>query len=362
MTINTFSRCGYTTNRKQNLKLHLLKKKICPPKINETSIHDILIFNGFGEEAIKYENKTVVVPESMDFAENSSHSSDEIFIKNGKLKCSHCDKTFLKKEYLEKHMKKSCKMLINFNNIYDFKQCKLAKDMYENKEAGDIYIIQTDYLNYNYFKIGISTNLESRIKDYRCGNTYEPRLYYYIPCRNVRGIDKELNIGLSQFKVKREIFTGDIEIIKNKIVSIVQSKYPNDNVVAYEPEIKLGDFTECVHCKKCFFNSSSLNKHFTECEVYRESLNKFNTRNKHACKYCNKSFTTRQGKSIHIKKYCHVVKPNEELLINKNIYDELKILKENNDKLTLQVELLLKNASFTNTNISNKNKTNNINK
>ena len=27
MTIHTCSRCGYTTNRKQHLKLHLLKKR-----------------------------------------------------------------------------------------------------------------------------------------------------------------------------------------------------------------------------------------------------------------------------------------------------------------------------------------------
>ena len=46
------------------------------------------------------------------------------------------------------------------------------------------------------------------------------------------------------------------------IVSIIKSKYPSDNIKAYEPEIKLGDFTECHHCKKCFFNSSALHEHF----------------------------------------------------------------------------------------------------
>jgi|UniRef100_A0A6C0IXK6 hypothetical protein len=288
----------------------------------------------------------------MDFAESSSsssNSSDEIFIKNGKLKCSHCDKTFLKKEYLEKHMKKSCKMLINFNNIYDFKQCKLAKDIYKNKEAGEIYIIQTDYLNYNYFKIGISTNLESRITQYRCGNTYEPRLYYYIPCRNVRGIDNELNIGLSQFNVKREIFTGDIEIIKNKIVSIVQSKYPNDNVVAYEPEIKLGDFTECVHCKKCFFNSISLSKHFAECEEYRESLNKFNTTNTHICKYCHILFARNSSLQRHINNRCKI--RNGELQKCEMQKDELQ---KKNDALVIHIEKLINEiAIFETNNINN---------
>ena len=74
------------------------------------------------------------------------------------------------------------------------------------------------------------------------------------------------------------------------------------------------------------------------------------------CSYCNKLFTRKSSLQRHINSRCSSVKINKEQHVN----DEIKILKENNDKLTLQVELLLKNASFTNTNISNK--TNNINK
>jgi ribosomal protein L37AE/L43A len=86
--------------------------------------------------------------------------------------------------------------------------------------------------------------------------------------------------------------------------------------------------------------------------------------NNHICKHCKKTFTTRQGKSIHIKKYCSVVKSNDELSINKNIMEQNKILKENNDKLTLQVEQLINKMALLKTkNISKiSNKTNNINK
>jgi len=86
------------------------------------------------------------------------------------------------------------------------------------------------------------------------------------------------------------------------------------------------------------------------------------------CSHCNKLFTRKSSLQRHINSRCSSVKinkeqqVNDELSINKNIIEQNKILKENNDKLTLQVELLLKNASLTNTNISNKNKTNNINK
>jgi len=84
--------------------------------------------------------------------------------------------------------------------------------------------------------------------------------------------------------------------------------------------------------------------------------------NNHSCKHCKKTFTTRQGKSIHIKKYCNIIKINKDQHVN----DEIKILKENNDKLTLQVEQLINKMALlepkTINNISNKNKTNNINK
>jgi hypothetical protein len=284
--------------------------------------------NNFDQEAKKFEKEYLCknkMSKSMNFDENSSNSTDEIFVKDGKLKCSYCDKTFIKKEYLEKHMKKYCKMLIQFNNIYDFKNMKLAKDIYNNKEAGDIYIIKTDYLNYDYFKIGISSRLDARIKDYRCGNTYEPRLYYYIPCKDIRGIDSELNKGLLKFNVKREIFKGDVEKIKDEIVSIVKKKYPKDDIKAYEPEIKIGEFTECQHCKKCFFNSSSLHEHFSICEEYRESFNKFYS-DKSICKYCKKEFTTRQGKYKHMKLHCKEKNDEKDIIIAelKNNVEELK--------------------------------------
>ena len=88
--------------------------------------------------------------------------------------------------------------------------------------------------------------------------------------------------------------------------------------------------------------------------------------NDHICKYCKKSFANRHSKSRHINNYCSVVKSNDELSINKNIMEQNKILKENNDKLTLQVEQLINKMALlepkTINNISTKNKTNNINK
>lgn len=227
-----------------------------------------------------------------------------------------------------------CKMLIQFNNIYDFKNMKLGKDIYKSKNAGDIYIIQIDYLNYDYYKVGISSNLKQRIQDYRCGNTYEPRLYYYIPCRDIKAIDKELNYGLYEFNVKREIFNGEVENIKNKIISIVKNKYPSDEVKAYEPEIKIGDFTECNHCKKCFFNSLGLHEHFKICDEYKEDFNKYSNK-KNICEYCNKLFSSYKNKWRH-KKICKL----KDSIINQN-----EILKKQNDELINKVEKLIEKVS-----------------
>lgn len=328
------NRCGYTTIRKQNLRSHLLRKNLCNPEMNEMDRYNLLVLNGFDKESKMYEKTHFgkkFGSKSINSAENCSESSDEIFIKDGKLKCSHCDKTFAKKEYLEKHMKMYCKMLIQFNNIYDFKNMKLGREIYKSKNAGDIYIIQIDYLNYDYYKVGISSNLEQRIKDYRCGNTYEPRLYYYIPCRDIKAIDKELNNGLSEFNVKREIFNGEVDRIKNKIISIVKNKYPSDDVKAYEPEIKIGDFTECNHCKKCFFNSSALYEHFKICDEYKEEFNKY-SKGTHICSHCNRS------KWRH-EKTCKQKKENDKIIL---IEERNKILQEQLDKRDEQINELLK--------------------
>jgi phage FluMu protein Com len=170
---------------------------------------------------------------------------------NNELICKYCNKVFLRKDYLESHLKKSCKMLKEFNNIYEFDKDTFGKNIYKNfKNAGDIYILQTDYINNDHYKIGITNNIQKRLGSYRCGNTYEPRLHYYISCQDVSKIDNVIKTQLVKYNIKREIFKGDIENFKQIIVEVVRKEFNLDKVHVHEPNIKLGDLSECTHCNK----------------------------------------------------------------------------------------------------------------
>jgi len=277
---------------------------------------------------------------------DGNSDSSEISSKNNKLQCLHCKKFFLKKEYLEKHLKKSCKMLVEFNNIYKFDKNTFGRNIFKNKPgAGDIYIIQTDYVNNDHYKIGISKNIKRRLCEYRCSNTYEPRLHYYFPCQNIKEIDSDLNNGLKKFNVKREIFKGDIEEIKNEIINIIKKKFQIENVDVYEPDIKIGDLSECRHCNKCFYTKKDLFAHFNICEEYKESLNKANKGN-YKCDYCEKSYSTNSNLHTHLKKCKEKVKDDEcktnmmELVkqLNNQIKEQREQLNEKNKQLNKQLK------------------------
>jgi hypothetical protein len=186
---------------------HLSRKKQCFSKLQEIDNIKILQLNKIEQ----YNKNTYKIPfhTKPSYTEPShtepshtepsytkpSHTeleNNEVIKINNLYKCSDCNKFFKKKEYLDKHLKKSCKMIINFNNIYIFPNNTLGKYIYKTKNSGDIYIVQTDYINNNYYKIGITNNISKRIGNYRCGNIYEPRLHYYFNCPDILKFDKIL--------------------------------------------------------------------------------------------------------------------------------------------------------------------------
>ena len=350
-------RCGYSNNIKTKFIKHLNRKHICKPKLKDISRQEIYDFY-FKKDEIKFETveePTCVLDQMTDTNGSDLDTNGSVLDTNGsdldtngsvldtnglklqkdvtdnKIKCDFCNKLFLKKEYLEKHLKKSCKMLISFNNIYKLDINTFGQNIYKKKNSGDIYIVQTDYINNDYYKIGITNNIKKRLSSYRCGNTYEPRLHYYFPCIDIKKIDSVLKFGLHKFNVKREIFKGDIEVIKETIIKIVNKTFKINNTKCYEPDIKVGDLSSCISCDKFFYTKKELFKHYDTCEHYKSSLNKLN---KIECEYCKKTFLKKEYLNKHLKKYCKEKKEHEEQEEHKE--DLLKLVKLLNDKMDKQ--------------------------
>ena len=232
-------------------------------------------------------------------------------------------------------------MIINFNNIYIFPNNTLGKYIYKTKNSGDIYIVQTDYINNNYYKIGITNNISKRIGNYRCGNIYEPRLHYYFNCPDILKFDKILKTNLLDFNVKREIYKGDIETIKNIIINSIKKEF-NITISAIEPDIKECDLSECKYCNKCFYTSKDMFKHYFLCKKYKEGfINKPNN----ICKHCGKILSNYKKKWKH-EKICKA-KPSEEIndtitLLSNKIKNLNKKLQKKDNELLKKDKVIIK--------------------
>ena len=232
--------------------------------------------------------------------------------KEKELICQFCKKTFRRKDYLESHLKKSCKMLKEFNNIYNFDKSTFGKKIYKGyKNAGDIYILQTDYINDDHYKIGITNNVQRSLCSYRCSNTYEPRLHYYISCQDIRIIDNILKVELVKSNVKKEIFQGDVEDLKKSIIKVIKNQFKVNKVYVHEPKIKIGNLSECRYCNKCFYNKKDLFEHFNCCEEYKESLAKLPQKNIIKCEYCENKYSSKDSLNRHLKN-CKIKKKDDE--------------------------------------------------
>ena len=107
--------CGYNTIRKSVFKNHLLRKKLCKPILKEYTQYDLLVLNGFKEDAKLYKKSTKVSQKSADSQSKVSQ--------NGLLNCAHCNKLYKHKQSKWKHEQKCNK---NEN--------KLLKKLLEEKD------------------------------------------------------------------------------------------------------------------------------------------------------------------------------------------------------------------------------------
>ena len=131
--------------------------------------------------------------------------------------CEHCNAPFQTYNAFRNHLITECVMPIDCDNIYAYHTGTFGQNMYGGECSGDIYIVQTDYLSNRHFKIGRSTNIPSRMQDYRCGAVREPRLLFWFPFRDVNSADEKLKELLEPFHLKREIFEGELSKIRETI-------------------------------------------------------------------------------------------------------------------------------------------------
>lgn len=299
-------RCGKEFKQKGHLLSHLTRKYPCQTILQDVDNITIMKLNKI------YEGTEM----------DNYIKSDEIKKIDNKYKCPNCNKLFLKKEELDKHLKISCKMGISFNNIYKFDKKQFGKNIYKSKDSGDIYIIQTDYINKDCYKIGITSDIERRLKDYRCGNTYEPRLHYFFPCKNIRIFDKILKEGLLKYNLKREIYKGKLYEIKSCIINLLKNEFKNEVLVKI-PEIKECNLCECMSCNRCFLTADNLFNHLKDCKKYKEDKEQIKY-NKLCCKFCGKQYKYKQGKWKHEQTCQHPENHNIRIKDMKNGMAEIR--------------------------------------
>lgn len=248
----------------------------------------------------------------------------EIFHNNENVKKIKCDKCSFSCNIIDElkiHNNKDCRPSVNSNNIYKFKKETLGENKYKYFNGGDIYIIQTEFNLKNYYKIGISTNLCQRLRQYRCGSVLEPKLHCYFPCKNIREADTLLKKELKKYNVKREIYKiENLEEVKG-IIKSIQNKM-NSEELEIVPEIKECEIISCKYCEIHFNNKIDLICHEYEHIIKNNTIpklillinNQENNSQDHMYEQCNEFD---ESSNIYlIKSKQHIFKNNQRTSID----------------------------------------------
>lgn len=320
--------CGYTTDRKNDLSKHnQTRKHIDKTKKKKTKTKD--------NKSPKKYTKRSYLPLNL--------NQNVITKINNEYNCEHCCKKFNALLDIEKHIKLECITDIRYDNFYVISEDSKGSSIFpSNINSGEIYIIQTDFSLNHVYKIGITQNLEDRIRHYRTGCKYEPRLHYYFPCKNIKKADTILKNALADYNIKREIYKGNIESLKNIILENLKEINGN-KIECYKPDIILNDVCECVDCDKIFLMTNDLVEHQKNCNGKQQQK-------KYLCKFCNEIFNSNSGLSKH-RKVCyeriHLIDNYEKLkgdLTNKDNYNSKLVidLQKRIDELEADKKLLAK--------------------
>jgi hypothetical protein len=238
-------------------------------------------------------------------------------------KCEMCHKDFVNKSNLNKHVKENCKKIKlddNFENLWDcyicgeslinkmeldehLEVCFISKDKdcktnmfsddwnlnvkrkkrgeniykFDTKtygcniykdcvNSGDIYIMQTEFGISNLYNIECCQNICKQIKKYCYKSRYDPKLYYYFPCKDIKKADPLLREKLKEYQIKIGSYRHNLDDLK-QIVEKCQKIINDNELECFVPEIKKDkeEMGECGYCKNIFFTKQDLDIHINSC-------------------------------------------------------------------------------------------------
>ena len=323
-------RCGWETHIRTHYRNHLNRKKSCKIILEDISIETLK--KDFANKIkknnnIKSDEKAMKSDEkAMKNCENTVNNCEKtvniINIKNspikeinGKYECPQCKKLFKAKRYLNDHLKRTCKMTIckmnvQFDNIYTYDINTFGKKKYGLK-GGDIYIVQIDHDENNYFKIGKTINLYNRMRQYRINSITEPRLYYYYPFSSINVAYDKLKKLLYNYHIKRELYQCELNILRDNI-TLLQKEHDDDEF-EYEPIIKDDSINNCKYCGKTVFCKNLLFDHWKECEYYINRNNKVGFNNEQTLLLQFMSQQMKEMKEERAKEKEEIAKEKEEI-------------------------------------------------
>ena len=119
-------RCGFNTHIKTHYIRHLNRKRTCKSIYENIDIETLKNeLEGKNIPKTTLPIKSVKIPsnslnnpsKTLDTDSVQYNLSSTVKVVDGKYQCYACNKLFKKMKYLDEHLKKNCKMIINHNNI-----------------------------------------------------------------------------------------------------------------------------------------------------------------------------------------------------------------------------------------------------
>jgi len=108
-------RCGYENNIKTKYINHLRRKKLCNPKLTNNNLQEEYIKYNIFDKITKFKSTAEIPQKTAETVKSTAEipqKTAKISVKNGKVKkrakCKYCQKEFLRKDSLPRHLK-SCK-------------------------------------------------------------------------------------------------------------------------------------------------------------------------------------------------------------------------------------------------------------